>query len=163
MFFWKKKNKVENNQPVKEKIASKIVSFILKMQTGFANYMNKKTRNIPNPTMKIIVISFCIVFGTYSIYLVTDSVLRKNEKVKTIQIDRLNVPKYIDRSTDNPSGIENRVTKSLYEKLQAFRYYMDSLHSSTSGRHIYDSILLNRPHLMDSVLLLEQLYQTNKK
>jgi len=163
MIFRRRKNKEKIDQPVKDKVASKIVSFILKMQTGFANYMNKKTRNIPIPTMKIMVISFCIVFGTYSIYLATDSILKKNEKVKTIRIDRLNVPKYIDRSTGKSSGIENQVTKSLYEKLQAFRYYMDSLQSSVSGRHIYDSILLKRPHLMDSVILLEQLYQTNKK
>jgi len=163
MLFRKKKNKEENNQPVKDKVASKIVSFILKMQTGFANYMNKRTTNIPIPTMKIIVIGFCLVCGTYSIYLVTDSVLRKTEKVKTIRIDRMNIPKYIDRSTDKSSGIENQVTKGLYKKLQAFRYYMDSLHSSISGRHIYDSILFNRPLLMDSLLLLEQLYQTNKK
>ena len=163
MLFRKRKNKEENNHPVKDKVASKIVSFILKVQTGFANYMNKKTGNIPIPTMKIMLISFCLVCGTYSIYLVTDSVLRKTEKVKIIRIDRMNVPKYIDRTTDKSSGTENQVTKVLYEKLQAFRYYMDSLHSSISGRHVYDSILLNRPHLMDSVILLEQLYQTNKK
>jgi len=163
MLFRRRKNKEENNQPVKDKVASKIVSFILKMQTGFANYMNKKTKNIPIPTMKIMVVGFWLVCGTYSIYLVTDSVLRKNENLKTIRIDRMNIPKYIDRSADRSSGVENQVTNGLYEKLQAFRYYMDSLHSSISGRHVYDSILLNRPHLMDSVLLLEQLYQTNKK
>jgi hypothetical protein len=45
-----------------------------------------------------------------------------------------------------------------YDKVVAFRKYMDSLNATAKGRKIYDSINLARPGLLDSAKVLEKLY-----
>jgi len=54
------------------------------------------------------------------------------------------------------------LTAEVYQRLQLFRKYMDSLHKNS--KWIYDSILLARPGMMDSVAILEKMYlsQQNK-
>lgn len=163
MFFKKSKNKGSNNHPLKDKLAMKLVSFIIKMQTGFANYMNNKTKHISISKMKMLLIVFCIAFSSYSAYLITGSILRKNKMVGAIKIDNMIVPKFLERSTNKSPAMENHISLHVYKKLLVFRKYMDSLQSSKSGKRIYDSILLGRPYLLDSLKLLEKLYQTNKK
>lgn len=46
-----------------------------------------------------------------------------------------------------------------YERIHRFRLYMDSLSANPSGKKAYDSILLYRPGLMDSVLFIEKHYR----
>lgn len=55
------------------------------------------------------------------------------------------------------------VAKEEYEKIQRFRQYMDSLERSPSGKKLYNSILINRPGLLDSIILIENIYQSQIK
>jgi hypothetical protein len=82
-----------------------------------------------------------------------------------IRIERISVPKYYNNKDESvhPDVI---VTKREHEEMQEFQRYMDSLHKSNTGKAIYDSIMMNRPGLLDSVNMLEEIYQSqlqNKK
>jgi hypothetical protein len=159
MFFKRKKNDEKIN-PAKDRVARKIASFILKLQTRFANFMNSKTRNVSAPRMKILLIAFCLVSGSYSIYLTVHAFSKKNKA--TVTIDRIARPKHIDNDVEN-IGSSMQVTESDFKKIQAFKKYMDSLRFSTSGKRTYDSILVFRPGLMDSITFLEKIYLSQKK
>jgi len=50
------------------------------------------------------------------------------------------------------------LTTEAYKRLQLFKKYMDSLRIDKDGKRIYDSILLARPGMMDSVAVLEKMY-----
>jgi hypothetical protein len=152
--FFRKKN---NTRPVTDKVASKIARAILKMQTCFANYMNKKVKNIPVSKMKTLVIIFCAVCGSYSIYLVATAVLTKDENPAKVRMQRIRTL----QNVAGPSQARPIVTKEFYQRVEGFTRYMDSL--KQNNVRVYDSILLKRPHLMDSVKLFEQLYKSNLK
>lgn len=53
------------------------------------------------------------------------------------------------------------VTAATYKRFQQFRKYMDSLRICDTVH--YDSILLARPGLMDTVLILEKIYLQQQK
>lgn len=50
------------------------------------------------------------------------------------------------------------MSKENYLKVHLFKEYMDSLARSATGKAVYDSILISRPGLMDSVRFIENNY-----
>lgn len=55
------------------------------------------------------------------------------------------------------------ITKEEYKKIEHFKNYMDSLAGSASGKKVYNCILTGRPGLIDSIILLENIYQSKIK
>jgi len=55
------------------------------------------------------------------------------------------------------------VSKKDYQGIIRFRGYMDSLTRSPAGKAAYDSIILSRPGLLDSIRILEKIYQSQTK
>jgi hypothetical protein len=43
-----------------------------------------------------------------------------------------------------------------FDRIRAFKAYMDSLARSPTGRKLYDSINAARPHLVDSIAIVSQ-------
>ena len=72
-------------------------------------------------------------------------------------------PRHIGKSGDEKTKATVIITKEEYDKIQRFRKYMDSLPRSLSGKKLYESILINRPRLMDSIILIENIYQSQTK
>lgn len=166
MRLFKKRQKKENNgDHGKDKLAIVIVGFIVKMQTAFARFMNTRTRNMSASSLKMSLVIFLLTGSGLSIYFVASAFLEKN-KSKVVKIDRIHVPQYYDRTGDESIQPDFFISKQEHEEMQAFQKYMDSLHSSKDGIRIYDSVMLNRPGLLDSLNRLEQMYQQqsqNKK
>lgn len=159
------KRKKNNPQPGKDKIAKGIAGMILKIQNGFAKFMSKHVEKVSASSLKFILIMFLLAGSGLSIYCVVEA-FTKREKSKAVKIDRLSVPRYYDKNGDESTPSDFFITKKEHEEIQGFQKYMDSLHHSKKGFRIYDSIMLNRPGLLDSVNQLEELYQQqlqNKK
>jgi hypothetical protein len=55
------------------------------------------------------------------------------------------------------------VSKADYQGIIRFRGYMDSLTRSPAGKAAYDSIIFSRPGLLDSIRILEKIYQSQTK
>jgi hypothetical protein len=146
-----------------DKAAKGIASFLLKMQNGFARFMSKRTKNISAFRMKAGLIVFFLTGSSLSIYFIVVAFVKKDQQTKMIKIDRLSVPKYYNENGEEPVEPDLLVTKQEHEEMQAFHHYMDSLQHSEGGKRVYDSIILIRPGLMDSVNMLEEIYQSQLK
>lgn len=161
----KKREDRRKNKDVKEEVASKIFQLILKMQNCFATVMTKITKGMSASSMKWSLILFIVAGSALSIYCVASAFLKK-DKTQAVTIDRIRVPQFYDKNADELMPQDFFISKEEHEELQAFQRYMDSLHHNKSGQHIYDSIMLYRPGLSDSLNQLEKLYQQqlqNKK
>ena len=73
------------------------------------------------------------------------------------------MPAYTNQSGNERLKNDNIISKEEYEDIQAFKLYMDSLQSSSKGKVLYDSIMQARPQLMDSIHLVENMYQLQSK
>lgn len=147
MMFWKRKNKVREDNPLQDKLAKKIAGGFVRVQTQFSNMMNKRFENMPTRRLKIFLIAFCVFSGGLSLYFFISAIVAKPRP--GFKIDPIEVPQHFDRSGDEVMG--NEMPEDVYRDIQQYRYYMDSI-----GEPI-------RPGLEDSMRLLEELYWQQQK
>lgn len=151
---------------VKENVAQnrfaiRIVSACIRLQQRWANFMGHHTERLSRSGKLIALTLFCLTAGSLSIYFIANSLMSR--KASSFTVTHLTKPPYADKAGDENTKTFEIVSKSEYEKIQRFRYYMDSLVRSPSGKRLYDSILTNRPGLIDSILVLEKIYQSQNK
>lgn len=162
MWLFKKRNK--NSEPgnaVSDKVARKIAGVGIVVQTKFAKGMNKIFTGMNAKRLKLSLIIFCIGCGGYSIYLLTDAIISPASNQQTIKIEQAVVPKHFNKTGDEIIAAENMVDEETFHQIQQFKHYLDSLKQNKS--YLYDSILTARPYLMDTVLMLEQIYYSQKQ
>lgn len=146
---------------VSDKVAGKIAGLGIAIQNRFATKMNKLFRKMNKRRLKIWLVFFCITCGGYSIYLLTNAIVSPSSIQPSIKIDPVNIPKHYNNTGDEMLSTDNTVDEETFLKIQAFKSYMDSLKQAKSIE--YDSILAARPYLMDTVLMLEQIYYSQKQ
>jgi hypothetical protein len=159
--FNKQEKKNETGSAVSDKVAAKIAKVGIIVQTKFADGMNKMFTGMNAKRLKLSLIIFCIGCGGYSIYLFTDAIVSPVANQNAIKIEQAVVPKYFDKTGDEIISAENNVDEETFNQIQQFKHYLDSLEQNKS--YLYDSILTARPLLMDTVLLLEQIYYSQKQ
>ena len=154
-----KTNHTERLDAASDKLAGKISSAIQKLQRAFARGMNKIFGTMPRTRLKATVITFFLLCGGYSLYLVAAALTKHPQS--NLKIEAIQRPKSIEQTGGETTEGDGYVSEALFNKLQAFRRYMDSL--KRKNLQAYDSILYERPMLMDSVRLLEGLYYSQKQ
>jgi hypothetical protein len=160
--FRKKKTKSAVKENVaQERLANNIVYTCIRLQQRWANFMQRYTERLSHNGKLIALSLFCLIAGSLSVYLIANSIMSR--KASSFTVTPLKKPPYTNKSGDENTKALEIVSKAEYEKIQRFRYYMDSLVRSPSGKNLYDSILINRPGLMDSILFLENIYQSQNK
>jgi hypothetical protein len=153
-----KKGKV-NEATLNDKAASKIAGWMLALQNKFANAMNKQYSKLSATKRKIAVFLFCLIGGGLSIYYISEAIIGVKSNHPLDKIGRFEIPKnYNDRDTE--ALMDLPVDEETWNKVQAFKHYMDSLQKY--DRREYEYILLTRPGLMDSIKTLEQIYYSQK-
>ncbi|SDW13656.1 hypothetical protein SAMN05444410_101318 [Hydrobacter penzbergensis] len=160
--FRKRKTKGSGKRNVaQERVASSIVSACIRLQQRWANFMQRHTERLSRNGKLILLSLFCLTAGSISIYFIANSLLSR--KASSFTVAPLTKPPYANKSGDENTKAFVIISKAEYEKIQRFRFYMDSLARSPSSKKVHDSILTNRPGLMDSILLLETIYQSQNK
>lgn len=159
--FKKQKKKVEPDNAVSDKVAGKIAKAGIALQNNFAKGMDKIFAGMNTKRLKIYLIIFCIGCGGYSIYLFADAIVSPDAKNKALQIDKASIPKHFEDTGDDIMATDNTVDEETFNQIQQFKKYLDSLKQSKS--YLYDSIITARPFLMDTVLMLEQIYYSQKQ
>lgn len=144
---------------ISDKAAQTIASVCNHLQKSFANRMNKTVNSMNKKRLKTSVILFAVVFGGISVYLLINAITRP--AVVRLHVDQVNIPQYFNKAGDEETTGSDYVDERTARNLIAFRQYMDSL--KTFKRPQYDSIITARPHLMDSVAMLEQVYNLQKQ
>lgn len=158
--FKKQNNKVETGNAVSDKVAGKIAKAGIAVQNKFAKGMDKIFAGMKTKRLKLYLIIFSAAVG-YSIYLFTDAIMGPDANNKALQIDKASIPKHIDDTGDEMMATDNSVDEETFNQIQQFKRYLDSLKQSKS--YLYDSIVTARPFLMDTVLILEQIYYSQKQ
>jgi hypothetical protein len=159
--FKMQKKKEETGNAISDKVAGKIARAGIAIQSRFANGMNKMFTGMNIKRLKLSLIIFCIGCGGYSIYLFTDAIVSPAVNQQTIKIEQAVVPKHFNKTGDEIITAENIVDEKTFGQIQHFKHYLDSLKQNKS--YLYDSILTARPFLMDTVLMLEQIYYSQKQ
>lgn len=139
--------KKQNENLWKDKAANKISSTLLKVQTKTSNAMNKRISGISGKRMKIILIVFCLFWGGLSFYFIAHAIFGSKQPV--IKVDQVRIPQHINKSGDEET--EGRVDGDTYQKIQAYKKYMDSTQQEI------------RSGLLDSMNVLEQIYLSQQK
>lgn len=132
----------EQNKGTKDKVAQKIAGSILNFQNAISSRMNKLK------SLKLILICFCVVSGSLSIYFLVDAIVSKPKP--KIKIDHIRTPQPIHEPSEEL--YDERIPDEIYFGIRDYRKYMDSI-----GEVI-------RPGLADSMRILEEMYlqQQNK-
>jgi len=146
MLFRRKKIKVKEN-PLRDKVAGKIAGGLMMVQTKFSDRMNKLFSTMKVKRIKVWLTSFCIISGGLSVYFFVNALVAKPKAA--IKIDNVKMPKHFDKSGDEI--MENPVPDEMYQHIQEYKSYMDSL-----GEPI-------RPSLLDSIKFLEEIYLQQQK
>ncbi len=159
--FKKQKKKNETANATFDKIAGKIARAGIIVQSRFANVMNKIFTGMNAKRLKLSLIIFCLGCGGYSIYLFTVAIVSPTVNQNKIKIEQAAFPKHFNKPGDEIIAVENIVDEQTFYQIQQFKHYLDSLKQNKS--YLYDSIFIARPLLMDTVLMLEQIYYSQKQ
>jgi hypothetical protein len=134
-------------------LAENIAYKCIKAQLMASKFLQKKFETLPSFSKRLVVIIFCLTsFGGF-IYVITYSFDKHPHK--SISIESIEIPTEIPKFNRRPS-----ISKEELEKIQKFKGYLDSLVNSKPGKRIHDSIIANRPRLLDSLSIVEHLYQS---
>lgn len=159
MKFFIDEKQVKPKISLSDKVADKIAAAFNRLQNSFAKRMNKIVDTMNTKRLKTTVVLFAIVFGGISLYLVINAITRP--AVPKLHVDQVNVPEHFNKTGDEKTIGSGYVDDETAKNIVAFRRYMDSL--KAFKRPQYDSIINARPHLMDSVAILEQVYNLQKQ
>ncbi len=162
-FFFRNKKKLNPaaSNDAQDKIAKSIVNRCLQWQKRWADWMQNKAERLSGKGKVIALLLFSLVVGGYSIYLITVSIF--GEQNYALSVTSIKKPQYLSRSGEEGTTASSGINKEDYQKVHRFKKYMDSLARSPTGKSIYDSILISRPGLMDSVRFIEKSYQSQLK
>ncbi|MCW3106875.1 MAG: hypothetical protein JWQ09_1381, partial [Segetibacter sp.] len=100
-----------------------------------------------------VVIAFCFISFCSCINVIIESVCTHSDTslaIVAVRVATQNAHNYMQLS----------ISKKEFEKIKKFKSYLDSLTKSKSGKRIHDSITANRPGLIDSLSIVENLYQS---
>lgn len=156
MWLFKKKSKAKIDDTEQASVGTRIGKGIVKLQAAFAERMNAAVSKVPVRKLKTALVLFCLLSGGISTYYFINGLLGSNGQNSTIVIDQTSVPKHFDKSGDEIKDVENIIDEELLGEIKTFRSYMDSLKQNDAKG--YDSILVARPGLMDSIKAIEEIY-----
>lgn len=154
----KKKQEPAGPEDAQDRMAASIVRHCIRWQLKWAAWMQHKAERLSGKGKAVVLSLFCLLAGGYSSFLAISSSSGKPPPLAHIE-----QTKDVHPPGDGFSHAPVVITKDEYRKTQRFRQYLDSLDQTPSGGKLLDSLMANRPGLLDSVLLFENLYQSQIK
>lgn len=157
--FLKRKERKEKQAPNEfaDKVAAGIVTKCIHVQEKWADYMQRKTNRLSIKAKKYSLVLFCTLSVGCSMYLIIGSFA--GSATKDFNVASIHVPVHSTQTGEETSRSPLLITKKEFEKIERFRQYVDSLGGSAAGMEVRDSLLSLRPGLMDSIRVIENLYQ----
>jgi hypothetical protein len=142
---------MEEKESAKKGLAERIAFVILKIQRKWATGMQTMTIGLSIRKLKVYVVLITLTVTGYTTYLVYSSFTDSQTRLPRMgSIQKPLMPKFDQEYTNHKDTL-------MLIRLKKFRKYMDSLAVSESGKKISDSLLRQRPGLLDSLSQLEEL------
>lgn len=124
---------------------------------GWADWLSSRTAHLKRSQWLIVLALFVLLAGGYSSYLMLGSFQWNGKAIfPSLPIRK---PEFFRETGEIQAENRAVLPSGEYERIHRFRLYMDSLAESATGKKTYDSILLHRPGLMDSLHFIEEHYQ----
>lgn len=138
----------DKKKEVKDDSMKDLVSERLRnTKKSIADYLNERVNRLSASHKRICLLVFGILMSLICIGQIIQSV-KEDGKAITLSIDQISIPKDIHQN--------NAKNEKLQELLKT-KQLLDSLKETT----VYDSLMIARPGLVDSVDLLIQHYQSS--
>lgn len=123
--------------------------------------MNALTKGLSKKKLAYGLMVFIVISGSVFIYKIAQ--VFSNKIPVSLKIPAVSKPLAVGEKNQDQVSIIAFLSKAELERLNSFRYYLDSLSKDKEGRKIYDSIEQNRPGLLDSLTFMEEYYTINFK
>jgi hypothetical protein len=157
LFKSRKQRKQPGPNEFLDNVVVGIVTRCIGVQGKWAAFMQRKTNRLSLQARKICLLLFCLLSIGCSLYLIVGSVTGTSNK--HLGVASIRVPLHATQNGDENTRSSLLITKKEVERIELFRRHMDSLGESAPGSKHRDSLLALRPGLMDSIRMIEQLYQ----
>jgi hypothetical protein len=132
-----------------DKAAVLVAGWLVALQRGFASALARRTAGFSKQRLKKWLLLFCCCWGGWSVYLTIRAIVQEKPVIK-VDGDRVTFPIHLDDVDAIDYGMV--IDEETYRQIQHFR-------SST----LFDSTVLARPGLLDSITLLEQFYHSQNR
>ncbi|RYZ25594.1 MAG: hypothetical protein EOO10_17870 [Chitinophagaceae bacterium] len=156
-FNRKAKSEQQNQHSFQDKVAAGIVQKGIKLQLRWAHFMHRKTEHLSSSAKRICLLLFCTVTLGCSLFTMVKS-FQGNRQVKAL-VTPIHVPAHAAETGDKHTYGFQPLRKDEIQRIELFKDYINGLHKTEGGKLLRDSILLARPGLMDSIRIVEELYQ----
>ncbi|WP_163408133.1 hypothetical protein [Flavobacterium ajazii] len=133
----------------------------LRLQYKCAHWLERKTAHFSRLNWIVILLAFIVFTGGCSIYLIVKSF--SGNPTENITVIPITKPANAIPLKEKPLELNEVISKTEFEKIASFRKYMDSLDRSPTGKKTYDSIVSERPGLLDSLTIIENYYYSHLK
>ncbi|HSZ85845.1 MAG TPA: hypothetical protein VK787_07425 [Puia sp.] len=122
-------------------------------QHNASDKLNNRFENYSARKKKMLLISFCILFGSISLCIIINTFYEKSFSKSIPVLSPVSIPYHIGKNFHEPGAI---IDESTFIRVEHFKKYLDSLKINNRGR--YTEIMNTRPHLMDSIIAFEKIY-----
>lgn len=157
MFRLFKKQKAVHTEDEPDRLAQWLTAKGIRFQKRWAGFMQRRMEKLSMRGKKGMVIALCIVSGSYCSRIIYQSF--HNRHAKIFSVTAIQAPAHVTETGEATVTKDVIITEAEYQRVRHFHQYVDSLYATNEGKTIADSLLLQRPGLMDSIYRLEQLYQ----
>jgi len=131
---------------IKQKIKNKYLGF----KRRIADVLQSKTERLSVRSKKIALFLFCLFFLSMSIVAVVKAITTKATVVST----QVKMPRIIQQKEMPALPF---ISKNEFERIEGFKKQLYLL-----PKHSFDSFMLAKPKLLDSITEIEQYYQSQK-
>lgn len=144
---------------VKQQVAGKLVLFMDREKKRCAGWLDRKVNPLPVARKRWLLFVFCGVCALYSASVLLSPFLTVSNSA-VIQKEPVVVPRLLHdekRSRDNAL-----IPAEQYQRIHAFKLYLDSLAKDPGAKKIYYRIITGHPGIRDSLQKVEDYYQLQK-
>jgi hypothetical protein len=112
-----------------------------------SGWLQRKTMTFSPVRLKLYAVLFLLLFGTWNGWIIYHALQQPRSPIPTRQVSlsRPTIPTI--RAPVDPSSLAG---------IEQFQSWLDSLQKDSAGQRIYDTILRQRPGLLDSLRKLER-------
>jgi hypothetical protein len=155
MFFLLKRKSSERHKQNTQhnEMTQSIVHRCLSMQVQASQFLQNRFEMLPTKAKRLVVIAFCFISFCSCAYIIIESLCTCPGT--SLSISAIRPPTEILHNNTPPS-----ISKEEFQRIQKFKSYLESLPRTNAGKRILDSIIANRRGLIDSLSIVEKLYQT---
>ena len=119
------------------------------------SFLQEKTERLSYTSKRIWLFVFCLLGIGCSLSVIAYSFVTIEPPFRNHSI---RLPAHLSHFPHSTLTPDSLITVLQYHRIQQFEQYLKSQQNSTSGKLFYDSLLNARPHLLDSLQIIDSLF-----